>query len=295
LRFPIGFEGKDWILANNRKIKFTKESKPENIPWDADLDLIFECTGSILTEPLLLKHLHANMKSTCRIVVSAPVEGILNVVIGCNDALVTSEMKVCTAASCTTNCAAPVVGVLDAAFGVDMGTIMTVHNVTPTQTLMDSINPGKNGDLRRARAGASNLSPTTTGSAKAIAMIYPNLKGKLNGLAIRVPLQNASITYLTLLLCRDVTAEEVNLALKQASNKIPTVLGFETKALVSTDFVNDPRSSIVDALSTLVVNKRLVKVLAWYDNEWGYANRMVDLAVLMSGKVNMMSCQKAKL
>jgi glyceraldehyde 3-phosphate dehydrogenase len=150
-----------------------------------------------------------------------------------------------------------------------MGSVNTIHNVTPTQSIMDVPNPGKKNDLRRARSGAVNLAPTTTGSSKAIAMIYPHLKGKLDGLAVRVPCQNASITDLVILVKRDVTKEEVNAALKSAASARPVVLGYEERPLVSTDYTGDSRSSIIDAMSTQVVAKRLVKILAWYDNEWG--------------------------
>jgi len=190
-----------------------------------------------------------------------------------------------TAASCTTNCAAPVIGALDSAFGIELGSISTVHNVTPTQSIVDAANPGKKNDLRRARSGAVNLAPTTTGSAKAVALIYPHLKGKLDGLAIRVPCQNASITDLCVLVKRDVTQDQVNAVLKAAADANPVVLGYETRALVSTDYTNDPRSCVVDALSTQVVGGRLVKVLAWYDNEVGYVNRMVDIAIVLKSRM----------
>ena len=161
----------------------------------------------------------------------------------------------------------------------------TVHNVTPTQSIMDVVNPGKKNDFRRARSGAVNLAPTSTGSAKAVALIYPHLQGKLNGLAIRVPCQNSSITDFVMLAKRDTSAEEVNEILRKAAEINPRVLGYETRALVSTDYCGDSRSSIVDALSTQVVGKRLVKVFSWYDNEWGYVNRMVELGVLVNSKM----------
>jgi len=285
-------EGEDSIVVSSlqkgssRKIKYTKFTKPEEIAWnELGVKIVFECTGSFLTPETLKGHFLRGCVE--KVIVSSPVDkgDILNVVMGCNDHLVTKEMNIVTAASCTTNCAAPLVGALDAALGIEMGTISTVHNVTPTQSIMDVPNPGKKNDLRRARSGAVNLAPTTTGSAKAVAMIYPHLKGKLDGRAVRVPCQNASLTDLVVLVKRDTTANEVNAILRAASEANPQVLGFEERPLVSTDYVNDPRSSIVDSLSTQVVCSRLVKVFSWYDNEWGYVNRMVDLAVLVRNKL----------
>ena len=279
-------ESDDYLLINgSKKIKYTRQTTPESIPWnESNVELVFECTGAFLTPEQIEGHLKRGVK---RVVVSAPVDkgGILNVVMRCNEHLVTPEMRIVTAASCTTNCAAPVVGALDASVGIEMGSISTVHNVTPTQSVMDVPNPGKKNDLRRARSGAVNLAPTTTGSAKAVAMIYPHLKGKLDGLAVRVPCQNASITDLVIVAKRDTTKEEINSILENASQSMPHVLGFEKRALVSTDYTNDSRSSIVDALSTQVVNKRLVKVLCWYDNEWGYVNRMAELGKLVGSMI----------
>lgn len=260
------------------EIKFSNKNAVEDISWQDQVSLIFECTGSILTVKQLQMHRGKNLKS---IVVSAPIDEppVLNVVMGSNEHLISADMKILTAASCTTNCAAPIIGVLLEKFGIEMGNITTAHNVTPTQNLMDMMDCGKKNDFRRGRSGVNNMAPTTTGSAKAIALIYPELKGKLNGLAIRVPVQNASITDLNLVVKQDVTVDDINNALKEASNRNPNVIGFEDRALVSADFLNDPRSCIVDGLSTQVVSKRLVKILAWYDNEWGYVNRMVEIAV----------------
>ena len=288
-RFPLSCDSTtdangngEIVVDKTHRITYTRVDTPRAIPWDASgVDIVMECTGAFLTVEKLQGHFE--QRSVKKVIVSAPVDDadVLNVVVGCNDALLRPDMRIVTAASCTTNCAAPVIGALDAAFGIEMGSISTVHDVTPTQTLTDLANPGKKNDLRRARSGAVNLAPTTTGSAKAVALIFPHLKGKLDGLAIRVPCQNASITDLCVVVKRDVTKEDVNAALKAASDTQPLVLGFETKPLVSTDYVNDARSSIVDAPSTQVINKRMVKVLAWYDNEWGYVNRMFDLAVAL--------------
>jgi len=279
-------DGADGILVRNpdasgdsKRIRYTRAGTPEEIPWgETGVELVFECTGAFLKVKSLEGHFRGNVR---KVIVSAPVDegDILNVVMSCNDDKITSSMRILTAASCTTNCAAPVVGAIDAALGIETGSLCTVHNVTPTQSIMDVANPGKKNDLRRARSGAVNLAPTTTGSAKAVALIFPHLKGKLNGIAVRVPCQNASITDLVLNVKRDTTVDEVNNILKAASRRDPRVLGYEERPLVSTDYVNDSRSSIVDAQSTQVINKRMVRVLAWYDNEWGYVNRMVDLAV----------------
>lgn len=278
-------DGDHLLVDGNKKIVYTRATTADSVDWQStNVEIVLECTGAILTPELLEGH----FKQGCvkKVVVSAPVDkgDILNVVMGCNDSLITPDMRIVTAASCTTNCAAPLIGALDS-LGIEMGTITTVHDVTPTQTITDFPNPGKKNDLRRARSGAVNMSPTSTGSAKAVAMIYPHLKGKLDGMAVRVPCQNASITDLVLVTKRDTTKEEVNTLLKQASEANPTVLGFELRPLVSTDYVNDSRSSIVDASCTQVVNKRLVKIYSWYDNEWGYVNRMVEIAKVMKDNI----------
>ena len=260
------------------EIKFSQKKTPEEIKWDDEVSIIFECTGSFLTVKQLELHKGKNLRN---IIVSAPIDEapVLNVVMGSNDHLITPDMKILTAASCTTNCAAPIIGVLLEKFGIEMGNLTTAHNVTPTQNLMDMMNCGKKNDFRRGRSGVGNMAPTSTGSAKAIALIYPELKNKLNGLAIRVPVQNASITDLNLIMKQDVSVEDINNALKEASKKMPNIIGYEDRALVSADFCNDPRSCIVDSLSTQVVCKRLVKIFAWYDNEWGYCNRMAEIAI----------------
>ena len=209
---------------------------------------------------------------------AAPVkEGVFNIVMGCNDHLYNpTEHHIITAASCTTNCLAPIVKVIHQSLGIEHGMITTIHDVTNTQVIVDA--PHK--DLRRARSALPNLIPTTTGSATAITMIYPELAGKLNGVAVRVPIVNASLTDAVFEVQQETTVEAVNQLFKQASEQdLAGILGYETRPLVSSDFVNDPRSSIVDALSTMVVDGKLVKVLAWYDNEWGYVNRMAELTV----------------
>ena len=216
-----------------------------------------------------------------RVVVSAPVkeDGVLNVVMGVNHQLFNAaEHRIVTAASCTTNCLAPVVKVIHQSLGIKHGAITTIHDLTNTQTILDA--PHK--DLRRARACGTSLIPTTTGSATAITEIFPELKGRLNGHAVRVPLANASLTDCVFEVERATTADEVNQLLQSAAEgELKGILGFETRPLVSIDYKTDPRSSVIDALSTMVVNGTQVKIYAWYDNEWGYANRTVELARLV--------------
>nr|UJP29465.1 glyceraldehyde-3-phosphate dehydrogenase [Schizochytrium sp. HX-308] len=265
------------IVVDGKKITYSSCSTPGEVAWkDTQVDLVLECSGKFNDETKLQAYFSSDVK---RVLVSAPVKGAVNVVVGCNENLVEPDTKIVTAASCTTNCIGPVIKCIDETFGIERGVINTVHNVTNTQSIMDAPNTKKD-DPRRARAGMLNLAPTSTGSAKAITMIFPHLQGKLNGVAIRVPLQNASITDLTLELKRNVSKEEVNEALSAAADD--HVLGFETRGLVSTDYINDTRSSIVDALSTMVVDDKLVKILAWYDNEMGYSSRMRDIAELMA-------------
>jgi glyceraldehyde 3-phosphate dehydrogenase len=212
------------------------------------------------------------------VVVSAPVkDGTLNIVMGVNDHLYDpAQHRIVTAASCTTNCLAPVVDVIHRSFGIRHGSITTVHDITNTQSVLD----GYHKDLRRARACGQSLIPTSTGSATAITEIFPELKGRLNGIAIRVPITNASLTDCVFELEQSVTVEQVNAALKAAAEgRLQGILGYEERPLVSADYVNDPRSSIVDALSTMVINGTQVKILAWYDNEIGYVHRMMELAL----------------
>ena len=237
-------------------------------------DVVIEASGKMKTTQLLNAYLAQGVK---RVVVTAPVkeEGILNIVVGVNDHLYKpSEHKIVTAASCTTNCLAPIVKVLQQKVGIKHGSITTIHSTTNTQTIIDA--PHK--DLRRARSCGTSLIPTTTGSATAITHIFPELKGKLNGHAVRVPLTNASITDCVFELQRSVSEDEVNGWFKSAANnELKGILGYEEKPLVSIDYATDPRSSIIDALSTMVINNTQLKLYAWYDNEWGYANRTAEL------------------
>ncbi len=261
------------IIIDGRRLSFSEAKTPGEAPW-GDCDIVLECSGKFREPALLQPYFDAGVKT---VIVAAPVkEGALNIVMGVNDHLYDpARHHLLTAASCTTNCLAPVVKVIHEGLGIRHGAITTIHDVTNTQVIVDA--PHK--DLRRARSALNALIPTSTGSATAIAMIYPELKGKLNGIAVRVPLLNASLTDCVFEVARPTTVDEVN-ALFQAAADGPLqgILGLETRPLVSTDFLNDPRSSIVDAPSTMVVDGTQVKVLAWYDNEWGYVNRMVALA-----------------
>ncbi len=270
----VSFDG-DTLRISGNDVVFTSEPTPETIDWSSsDVDIVLDCSGKFRTVDGLAPHLTGSPE---RVVVAAPVkdERVLNVVMGCNDELYDPAVhSIVTAASCTTNCLAPVVKVIHEGLGIERGVITTIHDVTNTQVIVDL--PHK--DLRRARSALNSLIPTSTGSATAITMIYPELTGKLDGLAVRVPLLNASLTDCVFDVGREVTADEVNALLKAAADgPLAGILGYEERPLVSADYVNDPRSGIVDALSTNVIDGTMVKVLAWYDNEWGYVNRMAEL------------------
>lgn len=270
------------IRINEKKIGFSSYATSAEIPWgDLGVDVVLECTGKFLTPETIQGHLERGAK---RVIVAAPVKvgNVLNVVVGVNDHLYDpAQHRVVTAASCTTNCLAPVVKVIHESIGIRHGQITTIHDPTNTNQVVDA--PHK--DLRRARSAMLSLAPTTTGSATAIALIYPELKGKLNGHAVRAPVLNASLTDCVFELKRETTAEEVNaLFAKAASGSLAGILGFETRPLVSADYARDTRSSIVDALSTMVTDGTLLKIYAWYDNEMGYACRMVDLACILDSK-----------
>jgi len=249
---------------------------------EAGVDLVIDCTGFFKTPERVQPYFQAGVK---KVLVSAPIksESALNLVYGINHHLYDPlQHHLITAASCTTNCLAPVVKVLHEEIGIQHGSITTIHDVTNTQTIVDR--PAK--DLRRARSALNSLIPTTTGSATAITLIYPDLKGRLNGHAVRVPLLNASLTDCVFELKRPTTVEEVNQLFENYANgSLQGILGFERRPLVSTDYVNDPRSAIIDGLSTMVVNGTQVKVYAWYDNEWGYVMRMADLAKMILNRL----------
>jgi glyceraldehyde 3-phosphate dehydrogenase len=278
-RASIGSEGEDTIQINDRKLGFSALPTAADIPWgDLGVDVVLECSGKFLNHDTLDGHLKRGAK---RVIVAAPVKepDVLNIVVGVNDHLYDrAKHPIVTAASCTTNCLAPVVKVIHEALGIRHGQITTIHDPTNTNVVTDA--PHK--DLRRARSAMLSLQPTTTGSATAIALIYPELKGKLDGHAVRAPVLNASLTDCVFELSRSTTRDEVNALFAEAARgPLAGILGYEPRPLVSIDYARDTRSSIIDGLSTLVTDDTLLKVYAWYDNEMGYACRMVDLACII--------------
>ena len=265
------------VTINGTRLPFIGTKDLSALPLDG-VDVVIDCTGVFKTEAKLAPYFEAGVK---KVVVSAPVKDgpTANIVMGVNEETYDpAEHHIVTAASCTTNCLAPVVKVIHENLGIRHGSMTTIHDVTNTQTIVDR--PAK--DLRRARSALNSLIPTTTGSATAITLIYPELKGRLNGHAVRVPLLNASLTDCVFEVERDTTVEEVNACFKAAAEgELKGILGYETRPLVSTDYTNDERSSIIDAPSTMVVNGTQVKIYAWYDNEMGYAHRLVDVALMV--------------
>ena len=277
-RWPARFEADDVsITIDGTRIPATGLRAPRDLPLSG-VDVMIDCTGAFKTEAALAPYFEAGVK---KLVVSAPVKdgNAANIVYGVNhDIYDPARHHIVTAASCTTNCLAPVVKVIHEGLGIRHGSMTTIHDVTNTQTIVDR--PAK--DWRRARSALNSLIPTTTGSATAITLIYPELTGKLNGHAVRVPLLNASLTDCVFEVARETTAEEVNAMFRTAAEgELKGILGYEERPLVSTDYTNDPRSSVVDAPSTMVVGGTQVKTYAWYDNEWGYACRLVDVARMM--------------
>ncbi|HEV8607890.1 MAG TPA: ArsJ-associated glyceraldehyde-3-phosphate dehydrogenase [Tepidisphaeraceae bacterium] len=262
------------LTIDQRRMSFSEHPSPAEVPWrDLGVDIVLECSGKFRTLESLQPCFDKGVR---KVIVAAPIKsGALNIVMGCNDGLYDPQRHhLLTAASCTTNCLAPVVKVIHEGIGIRHGVITTLHDVTNTQVVVDA--PHK--DLRRARSALNSLVPTTTGSAAAIGLIYPELNGKLNGVAVRVPLLNASLTDCVFEVRRKTSVEEINGLLKRASQAhLRGILGYEERELVSIDFKDDPRSAIVDAPSTMLVDESLVKILAWYDNEWGYVNRMMEL------------------
>ncbi|MDN4502588.1 ArsJ-associated glyceraldehyde-3-phosphate dehydrogenase [Alteromonadaceae bacterium BrNp21-10] len=261
------------IIIQGQRIQCTQNKTISETDWSG-CDVVIDGSGKMKSKALLQAYLDQGVK---RVVVTAPVkeDGVLNVVMGVNQHLYNPAIHpIVTAASCTTNCLAPVVKVIHEQLGIKHGSMTTIHNITNTQTIIDA----PHSDLRRARSCGTSLIPTTTGSATAITHIFPELKGKLNGHAVRVPLTNASLTDCVFEVQRATTAEEVNALLKAAAeNELKDIMGYEERPLVSIDYKTDPRSSIIDALSTMVINGTQVKIYAWYDNEWGYANRTAEL------------------
>ena len=266
------------IQIGGRSISYSQNKNIQDTDWSA-VDMVIECTGKFKSQELLAPYFDQGVK---KVVVSAPVkDGTLNIVMGVNDHEY-RDQAIVTAASCTTNCLAPVIDVLHKTFGIKHGAITTIHDITNTQSILDEYH----NDLRRSRASSMSLIPTSTGSATAITEIFPELKGRLNGLAVRVPLANASLTDCVFELQKNVSVEEVNGALKAAAEgRLNGILGFDEVPLVSVDYTNDKRSGIVDGLSTMVIDDSQVKVLIWYDNEVGYVNRMMELAAKVAASI----------
>ena len=268
------------LAIDGRHIAFTSAPAPALTGWHGQqIDLVVECSGKFKTRESLSPFFEGGIP---KVLVSAPVkeESTLNLVMGVNDGLYQHHQHdLITAASCTTNCLGPVVKVIHEKIGIKHGSITTIHDVTNTQTIIDAPHQ----DLRRARSCLNSLIPTTTGSATAISLIYPELKGRLNGHAVRVPLLNASLTDCVFELEQTVSVEQVNALFEEAANSyLKDILGYEARPLVSADYLNDPRSCIIDGLSTMVVAGTQLKVYAWYDNEWGYVNRMADAALMIA-------------
>ena len=267
------------LVLNGQTIRLTHERTIEALSLaELDVDVVIDCTGVYKTGAKLAPYFAAGVR---KVVVSAPVKdgGALNLVYGVNHHLYDGSQDLVTAASCTTNCLAPVVKVIHEGIGIRHGSITTIHDVTNTQTIVDR--PAT--DMRRARSALMNLIPTTTGSATAITLIYPELKGRLNGHAVRVPLLNASLTDCVFEVARATTAEEVNALFRAAAEgPLKGILGYEDRPLVSSDYTNDPRSAIIDGPSTMVINGTQLKLYAWYDNEWGYACRLADITRMVA-------------
>jgi glyceraldehyde 3-phosphate dehydrogenase len=267
------------ICIDSQRLSFSECATPGDVPWDdLGVDVVLECSGKFKTADALAPYFKRGVR---KVIGAAPVkDGALNVVVGVNDEEYRPDQHhLLTAASCTTNCLAPIVKVIHEGIGIVHGVITTVHDMTNTQTIVDA--PHK--DLRRARAASLSLIPTSTGSATAIGLIYPELNGRLSGIAVRVPLLNASLTDCVFEVRRATSIKEVNELLQAAAEGLlKGILGYEERPLVSVDFKDDPHSAVVDAPSTMVVDKTQVKILAWYDNEWGYVNRMVELAQKVS-------------
>ena len=279
-RADIGFD--EGLIINGQRIAVTAAKRIEDLPLGAmAVDLVIDCTGVFKTAAKVAPYYAAGVR---KVVVSAPIkDDALNLVYGVNHASYDPlRHHLVTAASCTTNCLAPVVKVIHEAIGIKHGSITTIHDVTNTQTIVDR--PAK--DMRRARSALLNLIPTTTGSATAITLIYPELAGRLNGHAVRVPLLNGSLTDCVFEVARDTSVAEVNALFKAAAEgPLRGILGYETRPLVSSDYTNDRRSAIIDALSTMVVNGTQLKVYAWYDNEWGYSCRLADIVRMVAGSM----------
>ena len=279
-RFPGEVELTDgYMSAGGHKVKMLEERDPAQLPWaELGVDVVVESTGVFRTREALNKHLEAGAK---RILLTVPAKDPIDatVVLGVNNADLAPESTIVSNASCTTNCLAPVAKVLDDAFGIESGIMTTVHAYTNDQEVADT----PHSDMRRARHAAENIIPTSTGAAKAIGQVLPSLDGKLDGMAMRVPVPDGSIVDLVVTLSRDVTAEEVNEAMKAAADgELRGILEYTADPIVSSDIIGNPASSIFDSQLTKVIDGNMVKVVSWYDNEWGYSNRVVDLLALMA-------------
>lgn len=281
-KFEASVEAKEGALVvNGREVKVFAERNPENLPWGANgVEIVVESTGIFTAKDKAEMHLKGGAK---KVIISAPATNEdITIVMGVNeDKYDAANHTIISNASCTTNCLAPFAKVLHEKFGIVKGMMNTIHSYTNDQNVLDL--PHK--DLRRARAAAQNIIPTTTGAAKAVSLVLPELKGKLNGMSMRVPTPNVSVTDLVVELEKDVTVEEVNAALKEAAEgPLKGILNYSEEPLVSSDYNGDPASSTIDALTTMVIGGNLVKVVSWYDNEWGYSNRVVDLAAFIAKK-----------
>lgn len=281
-KFEGTVEAKDGALVvNGKEVKIFAEKDPENLPWgEMGVDIVIESTGIFTQKEKAMKHIQAGAK---KVVISAPAKNEdITIVMGVNEKDYDPEKHhIISNASCTTNCLAPFAKVIDEKFGIRKGLMTTVHSYTNDQRILDL--PHK--DLRRARAAAESIIPTTTGAAKAVALVLPQLKGKLNGFAMRVPTPTVSVVDIVFQLEKSATAEEINQVLKDAAEgELKGILGYSDEPLVSIDYRKDPRSSIIDGLSTMVIGDNLVKIISWYDNEWGYSHRIVDLLNYMVRK-----------
>lgn len=271
----------DSVVIKGKPIKITNERDPEKLPWkEFEVDFVIDSTGFYRTRELVQKHLDAGAK---RVLITAPAKGDdITIVMGVNEEQYDPEKHFMVSnASCTTNCLAPIAKVLDEKFGIESGMMTTIHAYTNDQVLVDA----RHKDPRRARSAAMNIIPTTTGAAQAVAMVLPQLKGKFTGVSMRVPVPTVSLVDLVAVTKNPVSIESVNAALKEASeNELKGIMGYSEEPLVSTDYIGDERSSIIDSLSTDVLGENMVKVVSWYDNEWGYSTRVVDLAEMMIEK-----------
>lgn len=278
-RFPGEITiGDNWMDIGRGKISVTAECDPVELPWrDLGVDVVLECTGIFTKRGTAAKHLEAGPQ---RVIVSAPVDGAdMTIVMGVNHQELTPEHKVISNASCTTNCLAPVAYVLQQGIGIERGYMTTIHAYTGDQNTVDTLHK----DLRRARAAALSMIPTSTGAAKSVGLVLPALKGKLDGTAIRVPTANVSLIDFKFDAIRDTSREEVNMLMEKAadSNRLRGILGINKAPTVSVDFNHDPHSAVFDVTQTQVLDNRFVRILAWYDNEWGFSNRMIDAAAYL--------------